>query len=108
MADIEGVARTLLDEIASLFDVSFVGLTFVSDEGSEAVGYLARSHAEDAPWWRELRLDLVNEASGIASAVFEAAAFAVYDAAESNLVSVRLAEATGAKSAAFVPLLVQE
>ena len=73
-ADVEGVARTLLDEIAAMAGVSVAGLTFVSDEGSEAVGYLARSRGKDVDWWRELRLDLANEPSGIASAVFEAAA----------------------------------
>jgi len=106
-ADVESVARTLLDEIASLFDVSFVALTFVSDDASEAVGYLARSHGKDLDAWRDVRLDLEHEPSGIASAVFEAAAFAVYDVVESRVVSPRLVEATGAKSAAFVPLLVQ-
>ncbi len=107
-ADVEGVARTLLDEIAAMAGVSFAGLTFVSDDGSEAVGYLARSHGKDVDWWRELRLDLANEPSGIASAVFEAAAFAVYDTEDSNLVNRRLVEATGARSAAFVPLLLEE
>ena len=106
--DLEGVARTLLDEIAATFDVSFAGLTFVSDDGREAVGYLARSRGKDVDWWRELRIDLEQEPSGIASAVYEAAAFTVYDAAESNIVSRRLVEATGARSAAFVPLLLEE
>jgi len=107
-ADVEGVARTLLDEIAAMAGVSFAGLSFVSDDGSEAVGYLARSRGKDVDWWRELRLDLTNEPSGIASAVFEAAAFAVYDVAESNVVSRKLVEATSARSAAFVPLLLEE
>jgi PAS domain S-box-containing protein len=107
-ADVESVARTLLDEIAAMFGVSFAGLTFVSDDGSEAVGYLARSRGKDVDWWREIRLDLAHEPSGVASAVFEAAAFAVYDAAESNVVNPRLVEATGARSAAFVPLLLEE
>jgi hypothetical protein len=31
-SDVEGVARALLDEIASLFDVGFVALTFVSED----------------------------------------------------------------------------
>jgi len=106
--DVEGVARTLLDEISELFDVGFVALTFVSDDGREAAGYLARSGGEDVEWWREVRLDLEHEPSGIASAVFEATAFTVYDTASSGLISRRLAEAVGAKSAAFVPLLVQE
>ena len=107
-ADVEGVARTLLDEIAATFGVSFAGLTLVSDGGREAVGYLARSRGKDVDWWRDVRLDIENEPSGVASAVFEATAFAVYDAAESNVVSPKLVEATGARSAAFVPLLLEE
>ena len=76
-ADVEGVARTLLDELAELFDVGFTALTFVSDDAREAAGYLARSAGEDLDWWRGLRLDLEREPSGIASAVFEATAFTV-------------------------------
>src|SRR5579884_3947817 len=107
-ADVEGVARTLLDEIAELFDVGFVALTFVSDDGREAAGYLARAGGEDLDWWRTVRLDLEREPSGIASAVFEAQAFTVYDVRSSGVTSSRLATRVGAKSAAFVPLLVQE
>jgi len=106
--DVEAVVRTLLDEIASLFEVGFVALTFVSEDGREASGFLARSHGEDVDWWRDVRVDLGNEASGIASAVFEAAAFAVYDVAGSSRVSARLAEAVGAKSAAYIPLVSEE
>ena len=107
-ADVEGVARTLLDEIGATFGVSFAGLTFISEDGSEAVGYLARSHGTDIAWWPEVRLDLAHEPSGVASAVFEAVAFAVYDAADSSVVSPKLVDATGARSAAFVPLLLEE
>ncbi|HEU5477276.1 MAG TPA: GAF domain-containing protein [Gaiellaceae bacterium] len=106
--DVEGVARTLLDELAALFDVGFAALTVVSDDAREASGYLARSLGEDVDWWRELHLDLQREPSGIASAVFEAAAITVYDTESSGVVSRRLVERVGAKSAAFVPLLVQE
>jgi PAS domain S-box-containing protein len=107
-ADVEGVARTLLDELAELFDLGFAALTIVSDDGREATGYLARSGGEDVEWWREMHLDLEREPSGIASAVFEATAMTVYDTASSGVVSRRLADAVGAKSAAFVPLLVEE
>ncbi|HEX6951372.1 MAG TPA: GAF domain-containing protein [Gaiellaceae bacterium] len=107
-ADVEGAARTLLDELAGLFDLGFAALTFVSEDGRKASGYLARSAGEDVEWWREMHLDLEREPSGIASAVFEAAAMTVYDTASSGVVSRRLAEAVGAKSAAFVPLLVEE
>ncbi|MDX6455744.1 MAG: hypothetical protein QOD48_1851, partial [Gaiellaceae bacterium] len=104
-SDIEGVARALLDEIASLFRVGFVALAFVSDDASEASGFLARAGGKDIGWWRDLRLDLAREPSGIASAVFEASSFAVYDVSGSTRVSSRLAAETGAKSAAFVPLI---
>src|SRR4051794_33494265 len=107
-ADVEGVVRTLLDELTELFDLGFAALTFVSDDAREASGYLARSGGQDVEWWRELRLDLEREPSGVASAVFEATALTVYDTQSSGVVSRRLAEAVGAKSAAFVPLLVQE
>ena len=106
--DVEGVARTLLDELAALFGVGFAALTFVSDDAREASGYLARSGGEDLDWWREVRLDLEREPSGVASAVFEAPAFTVYDARSSGVISARLASRVGAKSAAFVPLLVEE
>ena len=107
-ADVEGVARTLLDELAELFDLGFAALTFVSDDARTASGYLARSSGEDLVWWKEMQLDLEREPSGIASAVFEATALTVYDTQSSGVVSPRLAEAVGAKSAAFVPLLVEE
>src|SRR5581483_4929315 len=90
-ADVEGVARTLLDELAELFDIGFAGLTFVSDDGREASGYLARSGGADVDWWRGLRMDLEHEPSGIASAVFEAQAFTVYDAQSAGRISTRLA-----------------
>ncbi len=102
--DVEGVARALLDEIAALFDVDFVALAFVSEDAREASGFLARSKGEDVDWWREMRLDLTREPSGIASAVQAADGFAVYDVADTR-VSTKLAVAVGAKSAAYVPLI---
>jgi PAS domain S-box-containing protein len=106
--EVEGVARTLLDELGELFGVGFAALTFVSDDARTASGYLARSEGEDVDWWGGLRLDLENEPSGIASAVFEATALTIYDAESSAVISPRLAARVGAKSAAFVPLLVEE
>ena len=103
--DVEQIVRTLLDEIGALFEVGFVALTFVSEDGREASGFLARSSGADVPWWRDVRVDLKSEPSGIASVVFEANAFAVYDVTASSVVSPRLAEAVGAKSAAYIPLL---
>src|SRR5581483_7257763 len=97
--DVEGVARTLLD------DVGFVCLTLGSEDGREASGFHARAEGRDVEWWPDVRLDLVREPSGIASAAFEATSFAVYDVTGSTRVSSRLASEVGAKSAAFVPLV---
>jgi PAS domain S-box-containing protein len=104
-SDVAGVARALLDEIGSLFDVGFVALSFVSEDAKEASGFLARSKGEDVSWWRDVRIDLARESSGIASSVYEASSFAVYDVSGSARVSSRLARQVGAKSAAFVPLV---
>ncbi|HET8895449.1 MAG TPA: GAF domain-containing protein [Gaiellaceae bacterium] len=106
--DVEGVARTLLDEIISLFDLDFATLTFISDDAREASGFLARAGGQDVDWWRDVRVDLAHEPSGIASAVYEGTGFAVFDAETSTAISARLTKAVGAKSAAFVPLISGE
>jgi PAS domain S-box-containing protein len=106
--DVEAVVRTLLDEIATLAEVGFVALTFVSEDQRDATGFLARSNGMDVPWWRDVHIDLTSEPSGIASVVFEATAFSVYDVEGSTRVSARLAEAVGAKSAAYIPLVTDE
>jgi PAS domain S-box-containing protein len=103
-SDVEGVARALLDEIAAFFAVDFVGLSFVSEDGGEAFGFLARSNGHDVDWWRDVRLDLLHERSGIGTVAREAAGFAVFDVVDTR-VSTRLAQAVGAKSAAYVPLI---
>ncbi|MBV8064895.1 MAG: GAF domain-containing protein [Actinobacteria bacterium] len=106
-SDVEGVARALLDEIAALFGVDFVALTFVSDDGAEASGFLGRQNGEDVDWWPTVRIDIEHEPSGIGTAAREAIGFAVYDVGDSR-VSARLVQATGAKSAAYVPLITGE
>src|SRR5262245_38418627 len=103
--DPEVVARTFLDEIGSLFRAEFTALTLVSEDGREAGGFLARSGRSDVDWWRDVRLDLERDPSGVASAAFEGTAFAVYDIEGSSRVSMRLAQNVEAKSAAFVPLV---
>ncbi len=102
------VGRTLLDEIVALLGVDFSALALIGEDGREAHGLVARSGSKDVEWWSEMRIDLVDEPSGIASAYFDASPVAVYDVEASPLVSRRLAKAAGAKSAAFVPLTVDE
>ncbi len=106
--DVETVARAVLDEIASLFSVEFVGLVLIDDDLSEGRGLIARREGEDFEYWRGLRFDLQNEPSGIAAAVFEFAPVTVYDIDASTLVNRAVAEAVGARSAAFVPLVSGE
>ena len=106
--DPESVARVLLDEVGSVLEVEFTALALIDEDGGQARGLLARDQGRDVDWWREIRLDLRNEPSGIASAYFQAAPVIVFDCAASALVSKRLVEAVGAKSGAFVPLIVGE
>jgi len=101
-------ARVLLDEVEGLIGTDFNALALVNQDEDEAVGLLARSAGEDLAWWSEVRVHLHNEPSGIASAFFEAAPVSVYDVESSSVVSQRLARAAGAKSAVFVPLIVEE
>jgi PAS domain S-box-containing protein len=101
-------ARVLLDEVEGLVGTEFNALALVNPDEDEAAGLLARTGGQDQAWWDAVRVHLHNEASGIASAFFEAAPVSVYDCASSPLVNQRLAKSAGAKSAAFVPLIVEE
>ena len=100
--------RALLDEILALLSVDFAALALIGEDRREAHGLVARTGGQDVDWWSEMSVDLVDEPSGIASAYFDAAPLAVYDVEASPLVSRRIANAVHAKSAAFVPLSVDE
>jgi two-component system, OmpR family, phosphate regulon sensor histidine kinase PhoR len=106
--DPEAAGRVLLDEVGSVLNLEFTALALIDEEAGQATGLLARSEGRDVAWWRDVRLDLRSEPSGIASAYFQAAPVVVFDCAVSPLVSPRLVEATGAKSGAFVPLIAEE
>jgi PAS domain S-box-containing protein len=101
------VALALLDEVGAVIGTEFTALALIGPDEDEAYGLLARSDGRELEWWREVRVHLHNEPSGIASAFFEAAPVSVYDVDSSPLVNPRLAKAAGAKSAAFVPLIVE-
>jgi len=106
--DTDSIARELLERVEPLVGVDLAFLYVVDNERRVALGVLGRDHGDELGWFRELVVDLDNEPSGVATAVFEAAPFAVYDVRASKIVSPRLAQATGARSAAFVPLLANE
>jgi PAS domain S-box-containing protein len=105
--DAGAVAQLLVDSVTHLLGLDFAALTLVGEDGRSAHGFLARGE-RDVAWWSEIEVDLVNEPSGIASAVFEAAPVVVYDVERSEQVSRRLAARVGAKSAIFVPLIAEE
>ncbi len=106
--DEEAVARTLIEECTSRFNLDFAAVALVSDDGKRGSGLLAVARNGDTEWWRDVTIDFEEEPSGIASAVFEGGPVVVYDVAGSPRVNRRLAEKVGAKSAIFIPLVSRE
>ena len=99
------VARELLERVEPLVSVELACLFLVDDGARSASGLIGRVGGRELDWFPGVQIELESEPSGVATAVYEAAPFAVYDAEASKIVSTRLVAATGAKSAAFVPLL---
>src|SRR5262245_66554633 len=95
------IARELLERVEPLVSVELSLLYLVDSEGRIASGLLGRGRGRELDWFREITVDLGNEPSGVSRAVFEVAPLAVDDVRRSTIVSPRLAEATGARSAAF-------
>ena len=102
------VARPLVREVIALLRVGFAGVVVVDETRTRAHGVYGELNGERAAWWSELDMDLRNEPSGIASAVFDAAPVTVFDVASSALVNPRLVELTGAKSGAWIPMVAEE
>jgi PAS domain S-box-containing protein len=105
--DAAGIGRVVADEVGALLGVDFVAIALVDDARDEATGLVARRDGADLAWWEDVRVDLRNEPSGFASAVFDGAPVQVYDTTRSSLVSTRLAEAVGAKSGAWIPMVAE-
>src|SRR5262249_36091453 len=74
---------------------------------TRAHGVYGELGGEPLDWWAELDIDLRNEPSGIASAVFDRSPVTVFDVASSPLVNPRLADQTGAKSGAWIPMAAE-
>ena len=106
--DKHAVARILIDTCFSLLGVDLVAVALISEDAKRAQGLLAASPDGDLDWWTNVGIDFDSEPSGIASAVFEGGPVVVYDVASSHEVNRRLAERSGAKSAAYVPLISEE
>jgi PAS domain S-box-containing protein len=106
--DAEAVALGLLERAEEMSGIELACLLLIEEDGRTARGVVGRVNRRDLDWFSDIRIDLENEPSGVATAAFEAAPFSVYDAAASKIVSSRLVEATGAQSVAFIPLLLDE
>jgi PAS domain S-box-containing protein len=100
-------SQPLVRQVAELLGVGFAAVAVV-EEGDQARGVYAEADGVPAEWWADVRVDLRNEPSGIASAVFEAAPVTVYDVSSSPLVSPRLAGAVGAQSGVWIPMIAEE
>lgn len=107
-ATITEASHELVERAASVARTEFAALMLIDAAAEEAYGVVATDRGEEVSWVPDLRLDLANEPSGVASAYHDAAAFAVYDAQASQRVSARLVEAVGARSLAYVPLIADQ
>jgi len=106
--DADGVAKLLLVQVERLLGVDVAALALVDEDGRSAGGCLLRKAGQELDWFSDVRFDLEHEPSGIATAVFEGAPFAVFDVSASTKVSRRLVDAVGVKSTAYVPLIAEE
>ena len=106
--DLATVAGALLEHAEEAAGIELACLFVIEDDTSIGKGVVGRVNGRDLDWFSGVRLDLENEPSGVATAAFEATPFAVYDAAASKIVSSRLVDALGAKSVAFIPILLDE
>jgi len=106
--DLGAVATALLEQSEDVAGIELACLLLVEEDTRMGTGVVGRVNGRDLDWFSDVRIDLTNEPSGVATAAFEAAPFAVYDAAASKIVNSRMVEATGVKSVAFIPLLLDE
>jgi PAS domain S-box-containing protein len=99
----EEAVASLFDEVEALLGPDALLLARVDEELGTATGFAGRG--VDEAWWRDVALDLDEETGAIVSVVRERSPLAIYDVITATNVNRALADAVGAKSAAFVPLL---
>jgi PAS domain S-box-containing protein len=105
--DATTIGRVVADEVSLLLGVEFCGIALVDADADRADLLVARRDGQDIDWWSGQHVSL-SEPSGIASAVFDGAAVQVYDVASSTRVSRRLADAVGAKSGLWIPMVAED
>ncbi len=101
------VARPVVRHATELLGVAFAGVVLIDERGERATGVYGELDGTPADWWAELELDL-QEPSGIASAVFDAAPVSVFDVAGSSVVSTPIVQRLGAESGCWIPMIAEE
>jgi PAS domain S-box-containing protein len=96
-------AAHLFDELEGVLDVEKALLAVVDEHEQRISGFAARG--VDEAWWKTVTLDVHEDMGAIVTVVRDRAPFAVFDVPSTPNINRRLAEAVGARSAAFVPLL---
>jgi len=106
--DVRAVAEVLVAHVERRFDVDVAAVVAVGDGGATAHGVVGHVLGAPIERFEETAFDLRDEPSGVATAVHDATAFAVYDASSSPAVHRKLVDALGVKSTAYVPLVAGE
>ncbi len=99
----EEAAVSLFDEVEALLEPDALLLARVDEELRRATGVVGRGVDEE--WWRTVELDLDEDKGAIVAVARERTPISIYDVPTAPNVNRRLAEAVGAKSAAFIPLI---
>ncbi len=103
--DADRAAKLLVDAVFTSVSPDFAAVALVDEDARRARGLVARGRADVEEWWPSMRVHLDSEPSGIAAAAAARGPLTVDDVAGSTLISPRLAEQVGAKSAVFVPVV---
>ena len=105
--DATAVADLLLRDAERAAAVGAAALVLVDDDGRRARGLRGLGGGRGVEL-QDLEFDLEHEPSGIATAVYDGVAFSVFDATASVGPNRAFVDAFGAKSVAYVPLIVDE
>lgn len=96
-------ATALFDQVEESLHPDALLLARVDEESRRAQGFAGRGVDEE--WWQNVVLDLDEGTGAVVTVARERVPLSIYDVTSSPDVNRALADAVGAKSAAFVPLL---
>ncbi|HEY3070638.1 MAG TPA: GAF domain-containing protein, partial [Gaiellaceae bacterium] len=96
-------AAHLFEELEQVLRIEKAMLAVVDEEARRARGFASRG--VDESWWKAVSLDLDEDTGAIVTVVRERTPFAVFDVPSAANINREIANAVGARSAAFVPLV---